>query len=93
MNGSAVSIDRGKGASVLLEHYHAEEGYAAEGHPIGHEDPYAETPIADVVAALDQRPAPCYQPHPGVAATMNQCFVTEINLSSDGNFEFMYVRY
>jgi hypothetical protein len=27
------------GALVLLEDYHAEEGYAAEDHPIGHEHP------------------------------------------------------
>jgi hypothetical protein len=27
------------GDLVLLEDYHAEEGYAAEDHPIDHEDP------------------------------------------------------
>lgn len=67
---------------MLLEGHHAEECHAAENYTIGNKNHYAKSLVVDVIAALDQRTAPCNQPHPGVAATRDRNSLSRLDFQN-----------
>lgn len=68
---------------VLLEDHHAEEGDTPEYHPVGRKNDDAQDLVVDVVATLEQRAAPRYQPHSGIPLSIrdHKCFQSPLGVA------------